>query len=371
MAPPRFDPRTSGSGVSVNTELQSRAISHAIFLERLKSAQVRKLVETLNDDVLPDIAEEVERRLKNIATRGFDTGPKTTARTQALFAAVQAITSVGLGRLREDLVSDLARIGSSEADFQTRMLSGVIRPINFEFVAPSDATLRAVVSSRPMQGRLLRDWWSGLETGSRTEIQRQLNLGLIQGESVPAIVRRLEGTQAGRFGDGAFGRIRRNVESITRTAVNHVTTHAREETYKENSDFIKGVLIVATLDSRTTQICMSLDGRVFPVDSGPRPPFHFGCRTGTAPVVKSLRELGLSSRDFPPGTRASMNGQVPATTTYGEWILEQPRSFQDEVLGPGRAELLRSGKITVEQFTDSKLRVRSLDELLSIAAKAS
>ena len=45
--------------------------------------------------------------------------------------------------------------------------------------------------------------------------------------------------------------------------------------------------LVATLDLRTTEICISLDGKVFFVKDYERgvtaPPFHINCRTTTVP----------------------------------------------------------------------------------------
>ena len=52
---------------------------------------------------------------------------------------------------------------------------------------------------------------------------------------------------------------------------------ARQAVAEANGDIVAGVRMVATLDSRTSSVCRSLDGRVFPVDSGPRPPVPINC----------------------------------------------------------------------------------------------
>lgn len=43
-------------------------------------------------------------------------------------------------------------------------------------------------------------------------------------------------------------------------------------------------------------------------------------------------------------------GQVPAKTTYYEWLSTRSAATQDRVLGPERAELLRSGKLKAEDL---------------------
>ena len=164
--------------------------------------------------------------------------------------------------------------------------------------------------------------------------------------------------------NGAFGGIRRNVRSTVRTAATHVSTHAREATYAANEDIIKGVQMVATLDSATTEICMNEDGKVYPPDSGPRPPFHWQCRTTTIPVLKSWEELGLKDPGkLPKGTRASMNGQVPARQTYGKWLRKQKASVQDDILGKTKGALYRKHKLPVSAFVDDRRRVLNLAEL--------
>lgn len=77
--------------------------------------------------------------------------------------------------------------------------------------------------------------------------------------------------------------------------------------------------IVATLDSHTSDICRSLDGKVFKMsDYKPgvtAPPFHVYCRSTTAPHFKD---------NFDTGERAARGADgktyyVPDDVTYSEW----------------------------------------------------
>lgn len=77
--------------------------------------------------------------------------------------------------------------------------------------------------------------------------------------------------------------------------------------------------IVATLDSHTSDICRSLDGKVFKMsDYKPgvtAPPFHVCCRSTTAPHFKD---------NFDAGERAARGADgktyyVPDDVTYSEW----------------------------------------------------
>jgi len=49
--------------------------------------------------------------------------------------------------------------------------------------------------------------------------------------------------------------------------------------------------------------------------------------------------------------------------TYGQWLKDQPASVQDQVLGPKRAELFRSGGLKIDRFFNDKGQLLSLDQL--------
>lgn len=77
--------------------------------------------------------------------------------------------------------------------------------------------------------------------------------------------------------------------------------------------------IVATLDSHTSDICRSLDGKVFKMSDykpgATAPPFHVYCRSTTAPHFKD---------NFDAGERAARGADgktyyVPDDVTYSEW----------------------------------------------------
>ena len=97
----------------------------------------------------------------------------------------------------------------------------------------------------------------------------------MQGEGSSTIARRVVGTRSLRGRDGVTQITRRQTEAITRTATIHFSNSARQEFLLENSDVFQKEVYVATLDGRTTLICMSLDGKRFNVGEGSMPPVHF------------------------------------------------------------------------------------------------
>lgn len=175
----------------------------------------------------------------------------------------------------------------------------------------------------------------------------------------------------------------RNAEALARTSIHTVSNNARLATFKENDDVIKGVELIVTLDDRTTPICISRSGGAWDLASGEPlpdsavsiqfpgpPPYHFRCRSALLPVLKKWDELGSPAlakfKEFPKGQRASMDGLVPADMTYGDWLkkkeLDGPE-FANKLLGKGKAQLWRDGKITLQQLVDNTGQPFTLKEL--------
>lgn len=348
----------------VNTILMERGILHATLLERLKQSEVNAVMSFLNNEVLPDLNTTVQSRLARIRSRGFDRGPWTTRQYKEMNKTVQGMIRGGMSQAGVRLQGQLSKVGVYEANFQSALLrdtlpSGVL----VDITTPSITTLNSIVTSRPFQGQLLKGWFSNLGESLQRSVTSQINIGLATGEPTAKIVRRLMGTAGAAFKDGAYAVARRQAEAVTRTAVNHIVTQAREATYQNNKSVVKGVRYLATLDSRTTDICASLDGEVFNMDEGPRPPMHHQCRSTTVPVIKSWKEMGIDMKEAPAGMRSSMNGLVPEKTTYGKWLKGQSKNVQNEVLGKGRAKLFRRGTVPIQRFVDNKFRPLTLKQL--------
>ncbi|MGU1581195.1 hypothetical protein ACSEP4_02095, partial [Pseudomonas aeruginosa] len=149
---------------------------------------------------------------------------------------------------------------------------------------------------------------------------------------------------------------------------------ARMEVYKANSGEngpVKGYRQLSTLDSHTTEICMVYDQKTWDLQFRPVGhslpykqgcPRHWGCRSATLPWLKTMRELGIDV-DEVKSTRASMDGQVPASLNFETWLKGKSKAFQDEKLGPGRADLWRRGVITLSDLLDQRGNPLSLAQL--------
>lgn len=94
------------------------------------------------------------------------------------------------------------------------------------------------------------------------------------------------------------------------------SSQAREKSF--NSIGVKKYEIVATLDSKTSEICQEMDGKVFDMKDYQvgitAPPFHVWCRTTTAPWFPENYDAERIARG-----KDGKVGYVPQNMTYKEW----------------------------------------------------
>jgi len=347
---------------TVNEILQDRAIRHAVFLERLKTHEANQVLNFLDTDVLPDLQRRIDNVLAATPNLTRSKGIKSTKRLQAMMAGVERVLKESTDQIYNKSRDEFFQVAEMEAKFQAKMLDDAF-PVDVGITLPATQILHSAVVSNPFQGNTLRGWWNNVNIVTQAQIQSQLNIGLTFGESNEQLATRLFGIQGG----SVFNKLRRNAVTITRTAVTAATTQAREATYKANGSVIKGVRYLATLDARTTDICASLDGRVFKIGQGPRPPLHMRCRSTTVPITKSWQELGFNFKDLNEGQRASMNGLVPERLNYRQWLAGQSKKVQNQVLGKSRAAIFRADPRNPDQafdrFVDDNFKSVSLADI--------
>lgn len=405
-----------------NQDLFDAALRHQIAIRRLSTGEVKKILALL---------EEADRKLiarlkSRLGSRAPDLSSKRYLdMIQSIRKQRSALMAELKGRLREDLI-DLAEI---EADFEGKILSESL-PVKIDLNSTPIDTLRALVVTQPFaastgQAGNLANWFDGLKAVDQERIIGAIRMGIIQGETVDEIIRRVAGSRALAFRDGVLTITRRNAEAVVRTAINHVSNAAREAVLAANPEAVKFLRWTATLDGRTSSVCRGRDGALTPIGDheipsglrrlrpeGARPPAHVNCRSvmvpildaeqiaelmGDRPFVRDSRTRRFRERDFRAEAKekagaewsrmtrqertasvrsirqrwaADNIGQVPAETTYGEWLKGQPAAFQDEVLGRTKARLFRKGGLTLDKFIDRRGTDLSIADLRKMEPEA-
>jgi len=340
-----------------NDEIRDRAIAHQIYLLRYESGVVSRILKVLG------------KADKDLTKQLFDLeSGMSVDEVDARLQGIRNIINASWEEAGRDLAGELSELAEYEANHKEQVIREST-PVELNMVTPSAETLIAAVESKPFEGKLLKEWIDKLDEDSYTRIRDAVRMGIVEGESYGQITKRVIGTKALNYTDGVTALNMRQAQALVSTAVAHTANEARQTFYGANDDLIKGVQWISSLDSRTTLVCQSRDGNVYPVDSGPRPPAHFRCRSSTTPVLKSYKELGINLDEAPAGTRASMDGQVPEAETYQSWFKKKPAAFQDEVLGPTKAKLFREG-MELDRFVDQSGKEYTLKQLRSKDATA-
>lgn len=356
-----------------NDEIRDQLIAHQIQLLRFgegMSSRIRRLLARAE----PELRQAIRKRLERIAALGWDPGPATTKRMMKTAALIARINRSTFAEINDLVRKELVGLAAGETLFIQGLLSDSL-PVLFEAVLPSTRELRGIVFARPFQNRILRDWLKTYEVGDRRRMMDQIRQGLVFGESPTQIGRRIFGTAALGGADGTREITRRGAQTLAATAVSAISNATRSALYRRNRRVIPREVYVATLDSRTTPICQSLDGDIFPADQGPTPPLHLNCRSLRAPLVNG-RKLGkrpfvattpkqLKGLRGPARARAvdKLVGRVPAETTYTQFLRRQTAGFQNEVLGPTRGRLFRAGQVDLKGFVDNSGQRLTLRQL--------
>ena len=234
---------------------------------------------------------------------------------------------------------------------------------------PRQSYFASLASDVLIQGAPSADWWRGQEQGFAFKFAQQLRLGLANQETNQQLVARI----VGKGGEpGIIEIAKREAAALVNTSVQTVANDARRKTWQANSNLIKGIQQVSTLDGHTSDICIAYSGAKWDLDYKPignspayngGTPRHFNCRSVETPITKTFRELGLNVDEVPVSTRASDEGQIAANTTFETFLSGKPQAYQDKLLGPGRADLWRAGKITLRDLVSGDGRPLTLDEL--------
>ena len=356
---------------STNVLLRDLSISQQVDLSQYAAGVAQRMVAVLNRSDAR-LGSELLAALDRLPADSF-----TVERLEAVLSSVRALNLAAYRQVEESLKVELQRFAEVqawvEAQNLSRSISGeILARYSVSTIAPAQVYSAAL--SRPFQGRLLSDWAAKVAEDRMVRVREQVRAGFLEGKTVEEIVRRVRGTQAAKFVDGALQRPRAELMAVVDTAVKHHAAVARDQLLEANAEVLAAVVWSSTLDTRTSDLCRIRDGKKYSLPDhkpiGHRVPYgagpgrlHWRCRSSAQPVTKSWHELGFELPELSPATRASMDGQVPADITYRQWLKSQPAYRQDEVLGPTRGRLMREGRLDPGDLYTPSGRFLNLTEL--------
>jgi hypothetical protein len=208
-----------------------------------------------------------------------------------------------------------------------------------------------------MTGAPLADWWAGQADTLKERFAQQMRLGLLQNDSDEDVIKRIRGTREMGFKDGLMETSRRMAKILVRGASSSVSAQARKVAMLDNPRVFKGVQQISVLDGRTSQTCIAYAGKVWELPIY-KPVGHSLAYNGGVPRHPNCRstEVAVLTEQY---------GGEPADDMGFEEFLEDKSPPQvAELLGKGKAELYRAGKITLNDLVDQQGRGVGLSEYL-------
>lgn len=256
---------------------------------------------------------------------------------------------------RRNLYS-VAQVGALGASSDTQRIADANGIELGPLALPTANQLRAIVAYTPVQGAVSGTWWARQETATANAFQTQIQLGMTRGDALSTLVQRVRGVSlgGGRYDGGLMQTSTRNAQALVRTATHEIYGQAALQTYQDNDDVVEGVEFLSAEDERVCPECAALDGTVWATDDPKlqNPPIHWNCRCTLLPAL-NYAALGVSAPSTPP------------RQTYSDWFAGQSADTQDDILGPARAALVRSGDAT---FGDLLRRDGSMIPLAQLQA---
>lgn len=221
------------------------------------------------EDIKQAVSADIRTTWK--PTLEYATSITKLPKTDAYLEEVQAFLKDGFKRGRESLISELPGAKFVEASLPDADLEDAL------------AYLRA------------KSFWISGVTDQKvlSDVRQALLQAVSNGETLDEVMDRIREVfkpyvESSRGDNGELLEPSR-IETIVRTNLTDVYNQGRMVQGAMADDALEGWQYSAILDSRTTEICKHMDGKVFRADDkramALRPPRHFNCRSVMVPIV--------------------------------------------------------------------------------------
>ena len=199
--------------------------------------------------------------------------------------------------------------------------------------------------------------WSDKEKLINT-LHTEMTQGFIRGDSLEDITKRIT---------AKMNVSKSNVKRLVRTESAAYRSKAQLKAFQDLE--VEKYQVLATLDSRTSEICQDMDGKVFDFKDyeigTTAPPFHVNCRSVTIPYFDNEEEGERTARDPETGKTIYVSDKM----TYKEWkqkfLIDNEKDGlkNDENKGIIEIEEIRKNSKIIKALNDRKIEYNEVKEL--------
>ena len=287
---------------------EEQEISLATARKRLSPSQLKDF-QTMHNKYLAEaerygLDPAYQKYLRNLSGKAY------ISRLQELSSNIRHQVELLAGR-NKNAVQMVLQDGFEDSFYRTLFNVQKQAKIGVSFTQPGKEQLEAAVKEKWLESNYSDRIWA-----DKNRLVSQLN------QIIPREFVRGRGPVAmGRELAQKMNTSYNNAVRLARTEMNHISNKGTMEAYKK-SKVVSEYEYVATLDSRTSDICASMDGKIFKLSEAQSginmPPLHPHCRSTTIPHFPK-DEIGANIIDRIARDENDKSYFVGEDVTYKEW----------------------------------------------------
>jgi SPP1 gp7 family putative phage head morphogenesis protein len=261
--------------------------------------------------------------------------PSGRLQQAAVVREIEALILSRYARITATQIAGLRELTTLEAAFAQRASAYA--------AAPSRETLARAMTGMLFSGAPMEAHWQREAQNIAFRVGSEMRVGWNAGDDATTLRGRVLGQgRPGAERGGVMQGARDNARRLTHTGTQRASQIGRAATHRANG--ANAFRWVGVLDSRICPNCGMRNGKLYTLDGEPighsvamvqEPPLHFFCRCMLVPE----RHKGGTPED-----------SGPRGESFETYLNSLSADEQSKILGAGRAELYREGKITLHDL---------------------
>jgi SPP1 gp7 family putative phage head morphogenesis protein len=330
-----------------------------------------------------DAITEISKLQAELLSLIKDAEPNSKQRLNALLDRVNQAIDRSYSAIALKSIEGFKDLAIVESEVVSNISQKVFRAPIAPNILGRDVALEIVdngLAPNSRDGLPIRQRWTRQRDGLKSNTKDALNYAIQNNQSLDEMLNIIRGNRSLGYRDGVVAKSKKGAETLIRTATDTVVNASRLESYKKNSKTIKGIQANAILDNRTSLLCRTRNGWAWHLETGkpfrgtPQsfmgpPPWHFNCRTTLAPIFKSIEDLQavtdptLNEAIAKTNKNISVDGRPAPIPSFKKTFDRMGKKEQESILGKGRYDLYKKGKITLSDLVNQQGKTLTLTEL--------
>jgi len=344
---------------NLNDQISDMQIANQHLIERYKDEIIGLLLMFF---------KRMEKLVKKEITNLYDEENLTQANKKILLKRIRDIQKIEMHKIEKRLFDELDKFVGQESSRYYNQLKALTIQVS-DFIKVKNGDLKTIKKSVEKDKIVLNTkevftvlaLWGTLVDSINTRMEQNIESAYILNKTTRDVTQDVSGGY--KTNESQLG-------AVIAVLIQHAYIKSISGINKVN-DFINGYQWVATLDSRTSDLCISLDGKVW-YPSKPSlstlpyeiyPPAHYRCRSTTTPITMQYGSLGIKEEELSKEQKDLLSGIIPSRETYASWFERQPSKIKKEILGAVRYSAYINGSVDFTQFYKSNGSKLTLKEL--------